>query len=172
MDAGEGLGEAARLIGRRFPHQRAVPRQVAACRFPCSVAPGPPAKFRASASQTEVAYILSISYDQTLLRTRELLLEQMGHRVASAEGFAEAYRFCSGHHENFDLIVLGHSIPHEDKRAMISQCVHSCSCPVLALLRSNEPPVEEATRSVATSDPRAFLDVVQELIGAAVPQRG
>ncbi|HLJ78747.1 MAG TPA: hypothetical protein VKT75_15105 [Acidobacteriaceae bacterium] len=37
-----------------------------------------------------MARILSISYDPVLLRTRELLLQQMGHDVTSAEGFAEA----------------------------------------------------------------------------------
>ena len=37
-----------------------------------------------------MAYVLSISYDPDLLGTRELLQKQMGHRVASAEGYAQA----------------------------------------------------------------------------------
>lgn len=113
-----------------------------------------------------MAHVLSISYDATLLRTRELLLEQAGFQVASAEGFTEAFRLCADH-TKFDLIVLGHSIPHEDKRAMIRHCAQSCSCPVLALLRSNEAPVAEATRSVPADDPSAFLAAVEEMLASA-----
>ena len=32
-----------------------------------------------------MAHILSVSYDSTLLMTRELLLQQMGHTVTSVE---------------------------------------------------------------------------------------
>ena len=116
------------------------------------------------ASKTEMARILSISYDPVLLRTRELLLQQMGHDVTSAEGFAEASRLCGEADGTFDLIVMGHSIPHEDKRMMIRQCRLTCTCPVLALLRSNEPPVEEATRSVDSAEPRAFVTAIGELL--------
>ena len=109
-----------------------------------------------------MAYVLSISYDPDLLRTRELLLKQMGHRVASAEGYAEAIRLCKD--SKFDLIIMGHSIPHEDKRAMLRECRKSCYCPVLALLRSNEPPLEKADRSVDSSDTDAFIGAVDGLL--------
>jgi DNA-binding NtrC family response regulator len=110
-----------------------------------------------------MAHILSISYDAQLLKTRQMLLEKMGHRVTSARGFAEASRLCTESEGRFDLIVLGHSIPHEDKRAMIRCCVHACSCPVLAMTRENEPPVEEATRSVA-ADPGSLTAAVREIL--------
>ena len=110
-----------------------------------------------------MAHIFSISYDPILLQTRELLLQQLGHTVTSAEGFAEARQYCGLLDRSFDLVVLGHSIPHEDKRAIIRECLKNCSCPVLALLRTNEPPVEEATRSVST-EPREFLAAVDELL--------
>lgn len=116
-----------------------------------------------------MARIFSISYDPTLLRTRELLLEQMGHTVASAEGFAEAFAVCEREAGGFDLMVLGHSIPHEDKRAIIMRCLQSCQCPVLALTRVNERVVEEATRSVDASETREFLEAVQELLSEQPP---
>lgn len=112
-----------------------------------------------------MARILSISYDPVLLRTRELLLLQIGHSVSSAEGFAEAYRLCGGAEGKFDLIVIGHSIPHEDKRIIIRQCRLTCSCPVLALLRSNEQPLDEATRSVDSAEPRALMAAIDDLLG-------
>lgn len=111
-----------------------------------------------------MAHVLSVSYDPALLETRELLLRQMGYEVTSAEGFAEAHRACEEATGGFDLIIVGHSIPHEDKRMIINSCKHTCSCPVLALLRPNEPPVEEASRSVASDEPRGFVVAVQEIL--------
>jgi CheY-like chemotaxis protein len=112
----------------------------------------------------QMARILSISYDATLLATRELLLQQMGHTVVSAEGFAKAYATCAKDGK-FNLIVLGHSIPHDDKVEIVQHCVTACSCPVLALLRPNESILEGAARSVDSSQPEKFLRAVNELVG-------
>ena len=110
-----------------------------------------------------MAKILSISYDVSLLLTRQLLLERMGHTVHSAEGFAKAFELCDSQSGNFDLVVLGHSIPHEDKIAMVNHCKSVCKCPVLALLRHSESPVPGADKSVDVSDPQAFLGAVDEI---------
>ena len=110
-----------------------------------------------------MAHVLSISYDVDLLRTRELLLRRMGHSVTSADGFAQASRVCERHNGKFDLIVLGHSIPPEDKREIIA-FLKTHSCPVLALLRPNEEPAEDAARSVEADDPGALLAAVEELL--------
>ena len=90
--------------------------------------------------------ILSISYDLTLLQTREIMLNQAGYEVVSAEGFAEAIEHCSG---NFDLIIVGHSIPQKDKRAIIGELHRQgCNAPVLSLLRSGEHRIPEAARAI------------------------
>jgi len=112
-----------------------------------------------------MARIFSISYDPMLLRTRELLLRQMGHHVTSAEGFAEAFGVCEEQPSaSFDLMILGHSIPHEDKRAIIRRLGQICRCPVLALTRINEQAVPEADRSVDPLDAVAFVAAVEELL--------
>lgn len=111
-----------------------------------------------------MARVLSISYDLALLRIRELVLKQLGHDVISAEGFAHAYRAFDEENGNFDLIILGHSIPHEDKQAIITKCRRKCSSPVLALLRSNELSVDDANRSVQSDDPQAFIAAVNALL--------
>ena len=111
-----------------------------------------------------MARILSVSYDPRLLRTRELLLQKTGHSVTSAEGLAQAMELCNQGPGIFDLLVLGHSIPHEDKRTILSYCNQTCRCPVLALTLINEPPVTEAARSIDPSDTRAFLATIQELL--------
>jgi|SRR5215472_10345002 len=111
-----------------------------------------------------MANILSISYNATLLITRQMLLEQMGHTVDSAEGFSKAYKFCEGHKPHYDLIVLGHSIPHDDKVVLVEQCTKACNCPILALLRHTEAAVPGAARSIDSSDPRAFIAAVNDVL--------
>src|SRR5437763_16755332 len=108
--------------------------------------------------------ILSISYDPSLLLTRQLLLQRMGHEVRSAEGYAKAWDTCSEQAGRFDLIILGHSVPHSDKEAIIAHIAKACTAPVLALLRPHEGDVRGATRSVDASDPTGFLVAVREML--------
>ena len=111
-----------------------------------------------------VARIFSISYDSTLLRTRELLLKNLGHSVTSADGIAQAFDLYDQNAGTFDLMVLGHSIPPKDKRAIITHCDRASHCPILSLTLIHEPPVPEAVRSVDPSDTRMLLTAVQELL--------
>src|SRR5690242_10462334 len=112
-------------------------------------------------NKSVMAHILSVSYDPTLLMTRELLLQQMGHTVTSVEGFARAFAACE-RGTKFDLLILGHSIPYDDKAAIIAKAKKTCNCPVLALLRPNESPLPTAESSIDSSEPRALLEAVHE----------
>jgi DNA-binding response OmpR family regulator len=109
--------------------------------------------------------ILSISYDRSLLWTRQLLLEQLGYNVLSAEGFSQAWEAAENRKNHFDLIILGHSIPPKDKQAIVSHMRDSCDCPILALLRPYESPVAEAAMSIDAGDPNAFLNAVRKMLG-------
>jgi DNA-binding response OmpR family regulator len=108
--------------------------------------------------------ILSISYDRSLLWTRQLLLEQLGHEVVSAEGFAQAWDAADDRNNHFDLIILGHSIPPNDKKAIVRHMRNSCNCPILALLRPYESPVAEAAMSIDAGDPPGFLNAVRTML--------
>jgi CheY-like chemotaxis protein len=110
-----------------------------------------------------MATIFSISYDERLLRSRELLLRRMGHRVISAQGFVEAVELCDKDPKVFDLVILGHSIPHEEKRAIARHCRRTRRCPVLALTLLNEPLIPEADHSIDPSDTGVFVRTVQQL---------
>jgi hypothetical protein len=57
--------------------------------------------------------------------------------------------------------IVGHSIPHTDKQAIIVEIREYCPCPTLALLRPNEPHLEE---SVEANRPDLLLDAVQRLL--------
>ncbi len=105
--------------------------------------------------------ILSISYDQALLQTRALILSREGFEVESAVGFTAAIQACKK--GTFDLVILGHSIPTEDKSAIVKQLKEVCVTPILALQRSNERPVTAAEYNLDSSDPRRFLSYVRKI---------
>jgi DNA-binding response OmpR family regulator len=107
--------------------------------------------------------ILSISYDASLLFTRQLLLQQKGYEVISAEGFAQAWEVCETEGRTFDLVILGHSIPPKDKEGIITHLREHCDAPILALLRPHESPVKSATRSV-DADAEKFIAAVRQML--------
>ena len=105
--------------------------------------------------------IFSISYDPSLLATRDLMLTQVGYDVVGALGFAEALEKGGG---DFDLIIMGHSIPPRDKRAIVTELrQRGCNAPVLTLLRYGDTPIPEAARAI-DPDPQRLLDTVQEML--------
>ncbi len=104
--------------------------------------------------------ILSVSYDRGLLLKRQMSLENAGFEVVSAEGAAEALEHQSG---DFDLIILGHTIPHHEKRAIATAFLKAGShTPVLSLLRRGDPPIPEATRVIEPS-PTLVLETVRSM---------
>src|SRR3954447_26952067 len=112
--------------------------------------------------------IFSISYDQSLLQTRHMLLQQAGYDVTSAFGFAESIELC---HEHYDLIIMGHSIPQKDKRAIVAELAkRGCVAPVLSLLRHGDHPIPEATQAILP-DPQLLLDTVRAMVGTASAAR-
>lgn len=106
--------------------------------------------------------ILSISYDEALLNTRQWMLESLGHQVTSALGFTAALDLCR--QGNFDFVIIGHSIPPADKKALIREIRRNCDAPILALLKYAEPPLEEVEYTMDFSHPEHFLDFVREVL--------
>jgi CheY-like chemotaxis protein len=105
--------------------------------------------------------ILSISYNKALLHTRELMLLREGFEVESAVGFSAALHACEN--GKFDLMIMGHSIPPEDKAAIIKQLRAVCKTPILALRRPDEPPVKGAEYNLDSGVPERFIGYVREL---------
>ena len=62
--------------------------------------------------------ILSISYDTELLTLREAFLKTQGYGVRSVMSIEEALMLASVQH--FDAIIVGHSLPREDKKKLVS----------------------------------------------------
>jgi DNA-binding NtrC family response regulator len=105
--------------------------------------------------------ILSVSYDDVLLATRKMLLEQKGYSVISALGFREAVEHCQS--DAFDLFILGHSIPEKDKLHLIGAFRGSCPAPILSLERIGEKQVQ-CDFHASPDDPENFLQVVDDIL--------
>jgi DNA-binding response OmpR family regulator len=105
--------------------------------------------------------ILSVSYDEMLLKTRADLLEHEGYEVVSVQGFIASLEECK--HDGFDLFILGHSIPHKEKQELIRAFRRSCSAPIVSLLRNCDDSVDEADLQVEP-DPRKVLDAVAAIV--------
>ena len=108
--------------------------------------------------------ILSISYQEPLLQTRHMLLEQQGYDVTSALGFTDAMTHCRN--GGFDLFVLGHSIPAHDKDELIRTFRQNCDAPILSLRRHGEPEVDAAEYHIFPDDPRELLNKVAEVFAS------
>jgi len=91
-----------------------------------------------------------------------MLLASRGYTVTSAEGYTDALRKCRA--SSYDLLIIGHSIPRDDKRAIVDEMRQHCSAPVLALLRTNEPELTSANQSIDASRPDLLVAAVESLI--------
>jgi CheY-like chemotaxis protein len=108
-----------------------------------------------------MARILLVSYDESLLKTRELILRNRGHKIVPALGYPQALKHCESG-EKFDLFILGHSIPHSDKESLIGAFRARCPGPVVALIRYGEQPVQGAHFHIEPK-PDELLELVGKL---------
>ena len=105
------------------------------------------------------AKILSITYDEPLLRTRQMILENAGYVAISALGFVEAQSLCRD--RSFDLIIIGHTLPTLDKLALIKIVKEASRTPVLCLRNSGVPVPPEADYSSERTDPEGLVEAVK-----------
>ena len=113
-----------------------------------------------------MAKILSVSYDEVLLTTRQQILEKRGDNVTSACGFQYALQLCDSNTE-FDLFIVGHSIPHEEKETLVGHFVAKRpAARVIALKRMGEKQVQGASLLVEPN-PTELLSAVRKLSATA-----
>jgi DNA-binding response OmpR family regulator len=105
--------------------------------------------------------ILSVSYDVSLLSTRKMLLEQQGYVVENALGFSKALTSCRD--GGFDLFVLGHSIPYDDKLALIESFRAHCSAPIVSLERHGEHFVS-CDYHASPDNPEKFIEIINNIL--------
>lgn len=108
--------------------------------------------------------ILSVSYDEPLLKTREMLLQRQGYAVTSALGYIDAIESCKP--PQFDLLILGHSIPDNDKKQLMNAFRRIGKAPILALRRHGEVMPDGADAHVYPDDIAALLDTVDTILNS------
>lgn len=108
--------------------------------------------------------ILSISYDESIMKTRHFIFEQAGFEVISAWGFKEAMTQC--HDGKFDVVVLGHTLPPQDKTALVSALREKCGCPIISIRKPGQSKHPDADYSVDSGEgPEAMLATIREALG-------
>jgi DNA-binding response OmpR family regulator len=109
--------------------------------------------------------ILAISYDQSLLDTRKMILEMHGFEVTTAYGFQEALHMCRQKKDDVALVIVGHSIPHSDMQQLLAEIRKSSQVAVLSVGRREEdlPPGIDASVD-AFDSPEILIDAVRRLL--------
>ena len=108
-------------------------------------------------------HVLCVSWNPALASTRTWLLSHAGFKVTSALGKQEATEKCK---TKADLLVLGHSVPREEKSSIIDCFRKYSSAPVLSLLRPGQTKLPEADYGVEASEPDDFLQTVRQILGS------
>jgi DNA-binding response OmpR family regulator len=98
------------------------------------------------------------------------LLKSGGYNVVSELGFHRGSQACRD--GGFDVFILGHSIPKDDKLDLI-QCFRekNAGAPVIALTRPNEPRLKEIDFYLDPYDPAELLRSLAFLINPASERR-
>jgi DNA-binding NtrC family response regulator len=107
--------------------------------------------------------ILSVSFDPSLARTRDMLFSASGFQVATYTDADSAVQACR--RQSFDLIVIGHSIPLTERRDLLSQIHGICDAPVLSLFRHGEPSLPGADYAFdASQSPAQLVEIVTRIL--------
>jgi DNA-binding NarL/FixJ family response regulator len=105
--------------------------------------------------------ILNVSYDQSLLDTRELLLRSVGYSVESTSSTEDALvRFRA---RNFHAVLIGYSVSERDRKHFISlirQHKHNPKVPVVFVSNEGEPIDDPSADITTTNDPERLLQSV------------
>jgi CheY-like chemotaxis protein len=114
------------------------------------------------------ASILSVTHDPSLAKTREMLFTSVGFQVSSASTIHQALQLCANN--DFDLVVIGHSLPLEQRMFLVKELRLRCDTPLLVLQRPGEslvPGVDYVFDS--TESPALLVDAVVNIV---TPQAG
>jgi DNA-binding response OmpR family regulator len=117
------------------------------------------------AARQQRARILSLSYDEMLLRMRHMILESAGYAVVSAHGLVSGLEHCRD--GGFDAFILGHSIPKADKRKMMEAFRQICPAPIISLRRGASEQMVDGADFHIEPDPELLL----KLLADVVPRR-
>jgi DNA-binding response OmpR family regulator len=104
--------------------------------------------------------VLCVSWIPSLATTREMLLTQAGYKVITAIGMDQAV----SRRAEADLLVLGHSLPRDEKQALIQWFKEYSDSPILSLLKPLQDKLPGADVGVEAFNPGDFIRAVQGIL--------
>ena len=106
--------------------------------------------------------VLTVSHDETLLRTRQLVLESAGYKVLNAKTVREALDENSKHPA--DVLLICHTVPKDDKSHLIAAFRgQNSKAIVIALSRAGEKNVQNVDAYLNPSDPEELIRAIARL---------
>jgi CheY-like chemotaxis protein len=110
--------------------------------------------------------ILSISQDPALLDTRNTVLRSAGHVVESSHSIKQAIQQFRG--GDFDLVLLCHSIPKQDRDRLTCLIRASGShTPVVSIAGNADQPYDDFVDVTLQSNPRKLLRGIKHILSGA-----
>lgn len=108
-------------------------------------------------------HVFCVSWDSTLALTRAFLLTRSGYKVTSALGPEQAMELCD---TKADLLLLGHSVPREQKQRILDRFRQFNRSTALSLLAPDQDQLPDVEYAVEYLDPGQLLRTVQSIIAA------
>jgi DNA-binding response OmpR family regulator len=105
--------------------------------------------------------VLSVSYDDLLLRMRQMILENEGYIVVSAHGLENSLAQCKK--GGLDPFILGHSIPDQDKRKLVETFQSECPAPIISLTRGASEQRVDGANCHIDPDPEPLLKLLAQI---------
>ena len=108
------------------------------------------------------ARILTVSYDEPLLKTLAVLLETHGYEVVSASG-RPALEECS-RGAKFDVLLLGSCIPAREKQQLVEAFRKNSSAPVVSAESNSDQHVDDGADFHVEPDPEVLLKLIADIV--------
>ena len=111
--------------------------------------------------------ILCVSFDRVVSDNRCAVLKEAGYTVTGTTRITEALQLLSG--EKFDLIIIGHRFPTQDKYVLAVEAKQKANTPVLLVCGgSAEAEIPAAGRVYALEGTLGLLSAVTALMPTEV----
>lgn len=114
------------------------------------------------ASRQPKARILTVAYDQLVLQTWRMLLENQRYEVVAALGMDAAIKVCES--QVFDILFLGNSVPLREKQKLVAFLRKRCSTPVISVNDSPDISGDDGADYHLPPDPQRLLDRIAEIV--------
>ena len=89
-------------------------------------------------------------------------LEEQGYEVVSTDRLESTLEQCKL--GGFDLFILGHSIPQEDKQKMVEAFRQHCSALIISLRRHPAEGIVDTADYHIDPDPKPLLEFITDLV--------